>query len=282
MNPRIPNRSPQAFRRRRLIHVGLFVLAMMALVALLVVLEQGLRRVSYFSGYLLFAAIVFLTLFNVRKKLTFLPLLGSSSFWMQLHIYVGLSTAILLGFHVSWQLPNGPFELFLASLFLAVFGSGLYGLYITRSVPRKLASLNTEVLFERIPLFQKQIAAKAREMVLESAHRNEVIGRFYVNHLAPFLEKKRPLAYLVAPSSRRCKQLVRQIEDLDRYLDESDRETSRELSQLVKTKDDIDYHFAMQGRLKLWLFVHVSMTYSLLLVAAMHAVLAHAFAGGMR
>jgi hypothetical protein len=73
-----------------------------------------------------------------------------------------------------------------------------------------------------------------------------------------------------------------EIEDLDRYLSSDQRSLGQQLSQMVKKKDDLDYHAAQQGRLKIWLFAHIGFTYSLLLVSIIHGVMAHAFAGGLR
>ena len=80
--------------------------------------DAGLNATSFDTGYVLLAAILFLALYNFRKKLPVLPWTTSAG-WLQLHLYVGLSTAVLLGLHVAWRLPNGIFETILATLYLA-------------------------------------------------------------------------------------------------------------------------------------------------------------------
>lgn len=72
-----------------------------------------------------------------------------------------------------------------------------------------------------------------------------------------------------------------EIEELDRFLAIDQRTVSRGLTELVKRKDDLDYHQAVQGRLKIWLFVHIGLTYSLLAVSFLHMVLVHAFTGDL-
>jgi hypothetical protein len=49
----------------------------------------------------------------------------------------------------------------------------------------------------------------------------------------------------------------------------------------VRQKDGLDYHHALQLTLKLWLFVHIPLTYSLLIFSLVHLVLVYAFAGGV-
>ena len=80
-----------SFVRRRVRNIGV-TLIVVALVWLWSrSLEKRLTTSSFTTGYLLIAAVLFLALYNVRKKLPFLPL-GSSATWLQLHLYVGLAS----------------------------------------------------------------------------------------------------------------------------------------------------------------------------------------------
>jgi hypothetical protein len=270
------------FAKRRIRSAAIAIVLTVVFVLVIAALNQTLNHGSHVSGYVLFVAIVFLALFNLRKKLTFLPMLGTARAWMQLHIYVGLSTFIMFGVHLSWRIPNGQFEMVLAGLYLFVALSGVYGLYITRVLPKRLTNLPEEIIYERIPAFRKRLTLQARELVLSAAETSDVLARFYANRLAAFFEQPRSFSYVIKPSSRQCRQLVSEIQDLDRYLSSSHREVGKELAAIVKQKDDLDYHHAIQGRLKVWLFVHIATTYSLLLFAVLHGIMAHAFGGGLR
>ena len=73
-----------------------------------------------------------------------------------------------------------------------------------------------------------------------------------------------------------------ELEDLRRYLNEQERATLEKLAQLVREKDGLDYHRAVQTTLKLWLFVHVPLTYGLMIFSLLHVVLVFAFSGGTR
>jgi hypothetical protein len=70
------------------------------------------------------------------------------------------------------------------------------------------------------------------------------------------------------------------MQDLRRYLSDDEQTGCERLFTLVRRKDDLDFHDARQKTLKLWLFVHIGLTYALILLATLHAVLAHAFHGG--
>ena len=69
---------------------------------------------------------------------------------------------------------------------------------------------------------------------------------------------------------------------MDRYLNDREREISRSLAELIEAKDNLDYQWTMQWVLKRWLFVHIPLTYGMMIIAVIHAILAHAFFGGLR
>jgi hypothetical protein len=50
----------------------------------------------------------------------------------------------------------------------------------------------------------------------------------------------------------------------------------------VRQKDGLDYHQALQFMLRGWLFIHIPLTYSLMIFSVMHIVLVYAFSGGAR
>ncbi len=240
-----------------------------------------LKNPAFETGYLLLAAIVFLTLYNLRKKLT-IPLWVSSADWLQAHLYVGLSSAVIFGLHVGWRVPNGILETTLAGVYLATFLSGLLGLYWTRTLPRKLANVSEEVIYERIPMLRGQVRNQAEDAVLATVRSVGVttLGEFYGNRLKGFFESPRGLRYFLQPNSRLRKALLAELTEVSRYLSEPERETSEQLFALIRKRDDLDFHAALQWRLKMWLFVHIGLTYPLLAVASLHGLLAHLFDGG--
>jgi hypothetical protein len=266
--------------RRRLISIGWLAIALIALIVWLRHLRQNLERDSFASGYIMLAAIVFLSAYNLRKRLPAISWLGSSSRWMQLHIYVALGSFVMFVSHVGLEIPHGILERCLAAAYLVVFGSGLVGLYWSRSIPSRLTAVGEQVVFEHIPMLRRQVAGQVRALLFEQSGGSAVLGRYYLRRLARFFERARPVYYLVHPSGTERRAILSEIEDLDRYLAPAHRETGRKLAEFVRRKDDLDYHFALQGRLKIWLFLHIGLTYSLLILGMTHGIAAHAFHGG--
>ena len=76
------------------------------------------------------------------------------------------------------------------------------------------------------------------------------------------------------------KSLLSEMSDLRRFLTDQEQGACEELYALVRRKDDLDFHESRQKLLKTWLFAHIALTYALVTLALLHAVLAHAFHGG--
>jgi hypothetical protein len=243
----------------------------------------AIPRFSYLSGWALFAVILALTFYNARKKISFLPLLSSEA-WMQFHIYAGLLTGVLFLIHIGYRMPTGWFEGALAWLYLLVMLSGFFGLFASRAIPKRLTTRGGEVLFERIPGIRRQLQERAEAIALKSVEemKSSTIADFYAQELKPFFSGARHMVPHWFEVRTPLNRVLEKIADLNRYLNESERATMNEIATLVRQKDGLDYHYSLQLVLKLWLFVHIPLTYSLLLWTLAHIVLVFAFSGGAR
>src|SRR5438445_12980161 len=94
-----------SFTRQRLIGLSLFLLLSALAVWLRARWFGAMLRLSFLSGWILFALILALTFHNGRKKLPFLPLLSSEA-WLQFHIYADLLTSVPFAAHASYRLPR--------------------------------------------------------------------------------------------------------------------------------------------------------------------------------
>jgi hypothetical protein len=165
---------------------------------------------------------------------------------------------------------------------LATIGSGVVGLYLTRTIPAQLTRVGDEVIYERIPAYRQQIRERAREVVLESvaASGATTLADFYTTRLLDYFDRPRNLGYQLRPTTARRRALMREMHDVRRYLSDQEQGCCERLFALVRRKDDVDFQEARQKLLKLWLFVHIGLTCALVLLAVFHGLLAHAFCGG--
>jgi hypothetical protein len=240
-------------------------------------------RFAYLSGWALFAVMLALTFYNARKKISFLPLLSSEA-WLQFHIYAGLLTAVLFLVHISYKMPTGWFQGTLAWLYILVMLSGFFGLFASRAIPRRLTTRGGEVFFERIPGIRRQLQDRVEALALKSVGevKSSTIADFYARELKGFFDGTRNVVPHLFEIRTPLNLVLNKITDLNRYLNESERATMDEIATLVRQKDGLDYHYSLQLVLKLWLFVHIPLTYSLLLWTLAHIVLVFAFSGGAR
>lgn len=271
----------RSFAARRWCSFGVFALLAAVVLSLYAILSFSIHSTSFVSGWLLWGLILVLAAYNVRKRLTFLPL-GSSSRWLQIHIYGGFLSFVLFVVHVEFRLPNGTFESILALLYFVVFFSGLGGLAISRAIPVRLTTRGEEVLFERIPIFTKRIRDNAEQIVLGciSETQTTAIPEFYVAHLQHFFDGPKHFWQHLFQSSRPRRNLLDEIRSHERFLNKSERAAIQRIVDLVCAKDDLDHQYALQWTLKVWLFAHIPFTYALLVFSVFHLVLVHAFAGG--
>jgi len=266
-------------RRGRNIAV-LFILSLF-----LVVVHQAysisLHRIDFPAGWLLLGLMLLLTLYNLRKKLPMLPL-GTATNWLQFHIYAGLLTVVLFVLHIEMRIPNGILEVTLALQFLLIVGSGILGLALSRGLARRLRIRGEEVIYERIPAMRQQVLQKAEELFERSLPEtgSMVIVEFYNQRLVNFFMGPRNLLWHLLGSGRPLQILLMDLGALDRYLSSEERETMAEFNTLIHHKDDLDFHTALQGTLKYWVFLHIPLTYSLLIIALLHAILASAYRAG--
>jgi hypothetical protein len=208
--------------------------------------------------------------------------LGKAETWLQIHIYLGFFTVVLFLIHLNFRMPRGCFEITLAWLFVLVSGSGIFGLIFSRALPRRLATRGGEVIFEKIPAMRHALKTGAETLALGRDAKSPVIAEFYARRLAPFFAGPHNFWLHVFESRRSLNALVAELDDLRRFTNETERTTLDKLAALVRRKDGLEYHRALQLTLKLWLFVHIPLTYGLLIFTVLHIVLVFGFSGGAR
>jgi hypothetical protein len=271
------------FARQRWLGFALFIAAAVVVVYWHSQWTGRVPGLAYLTGWALFAVILVLTLFNARKKLPFLPLFSSEA-WLQFHIFAGLITGVLFAVHISYRWPTGWFEGVLAWLYALVMLSGFYGLFLSRTIPKRLTTRGGEVLFERIPAIRRALADRAEALALKSVAdaKSTTIADFYARELREFFGGTRNLLLHYLEVRSPVQRLMNRIDDLNRYLNAPERATLAEIADLVRQKDGLDYHYSLQFSLKLWLFTHIPLTYSLLLWTLAHIVVVFAYSGGAR
>nr|MBC8452036.1 hypothetical protein [Rhodospirillaceae bacterium] len=150
------------------------------------------------TGWSLFGLMIFLALFNTRKKLAAFNL-GLVRTWLAFHVAGGVLAVAVFLFHSGTFVPMGMYEQFLAVLFWLVSITGVIGIAIITIYPRRLTDSGHEIIYERIPAEIFDIRELAESEVITcteeagqptlSEHYEETMDwyfrrpRFYINHL---------------------------------------------------------------------------------------------------
>ena len=271
---------------RRIRNLSLLAIISIALIKYEATLSVQLIRTTVLTGWSLLVLVLFLASYQLRKKVP-VVYLGSSATWMQFHIYVGLLSGVFFLLHTGGRIPTSLFNFLLAASYSGLFLSGLVGLFLTRIVPARLSHRGEEVIFERIPIYRKRIRDEVKALFyseIEEETGRKVASRvlvdLYEQQVRVFFTGPRSLVPHVLQSTLPRKRLIRFLDYQKKILSETEQKLIDEVQQWVLIKDNLDYAYAMQGCLKIWLFVHVPLTYGLIVFAIFHVILISAFSGG--
>jgi hypothetical protein len=253
-----------------------FLSLVTAVLGLVLALAWQLGRISLlpvavYSGWLLLALVLGLTFFNARKKLPFLPLLSAST-WMQAHIYLGWLACFVFVLHTGVRMPDGRLEIMLAAVFALVAASGALGLWLSRWLPPRLVRSGESLVYERIPALRHKLASEVREVVrrAETETQSSTLPDLYLRVLHPYFLRVPPLLSPLTGDDREFHRVKLELESARRYLNEAELGLASQLADLIEAKRNLDMQLAGQRLLKLWLFVHIPLTYGLLVLIAAH------------
>lgn len=263
------------FRRRRIIGISAaLVLATLFFVAYRK-LNDNLVNTANCSGLLLFGFILFLAAYNGRKRITFLPL-GSSATWLQFHLYAGYLCIGLFLLHVGFRTPHGGLEILLAILFGLVAGSGIIGSVLSRMIPRRLTQRTGTIIFETIPLLRRELKESVDALVLNSIELTgkSTVADFYAYRLTRFFIGPCNFWSHVRGSERHLHQTYANLTGLKRYLSPAELDVLEKLADKVREKDNLDFQYSLQLLLKYWLFIHIPLTFSLIIIGLFHGIYA--------
>lgn len=243
--------------------------------------DIALHDIQFFSGWTLFACIAVMMLLGWRKRVVILPF-GRVRFWLLVHYYVGFLAIAVFVVHSRYQLPGSLLHWLLWGLFALVSLGGLAGAAISKIVPPRLEAQGERILFDRIPLFRAQLAEQAEAIARDSVQDGNTrsIAKLYAATLSDYFAGPRnTLAHLAASKVPQAR-LLGQLSAIERYLDETGKARLQKMRELIEAKSNLDFHYTNGGLMRGWLFLHVPVTYALLVAITMHVVLEYAFTAG--
>jgi hypothetical protein len=243
-------------------------------------------------GTLGFAFMIFAALLGARKKVPVWRV-GRAQTWMRGHLWLGLLSLPLILFHSGFRYGHGLTAL-LMTLLIVVVASGVFGAALQHYLPSVITrEVTMETIYEEMDHVRAQLREEAEQLVAGAAKETAVVAAaagssgstaatavsedaaaplrsFFERQMAPFLANPGARGGALADAARahnafsQLRMLVppalhETIEDLENICEEH-----RQLSRQAQL------HLWLHG----WLLLHIPLSLALLLLGAVHAVMA--------
>jgi hypothetical protein len=253
-----------------------------------------------------FSFMIFAGLLGLRKKFPVWRI-GRAQTWMRAHRWLGLLSYPLILLHGAFHF-GGPLTRVMMWIFTVLFVSGIAGAAIQHFLPRiHTAQLPMETIYEQIDHVRDQLAMESGRLVESACDAldgelsrasmgqlaaaasagtdwdvtvadglgfNEQASRqlrdFFLSETLPYLEKAGSRGMPLGDPMR-AKAMFQQLRIL---LPAPLHSTVGDLETICEEKRQLDrqrrFHLALHG----WLLVHIPLSYAVLLLGAVHAILA--------
>ena len=249
----------------------------------------GLRDARYLDGWLLAAGMILQIYFHVALKTTRLSPKAVAR-WRAFHVLLGYVLIAAFLSHANFSLPDTGMEWALWLGFCLVAISGIFGTYLSWSLKAR-HGITAGFNFDRIPIRRDEIAKEVHAAVTQDAAPSHDLPLpdlpydvwildLYANHLRDFLQAPRHFTAHLLGAQNPGQRLIDEIEMLSRFVDPNRQEKLAAIKDLVIEKDRLDFARAYLLLTKGWLFVHVPVTYALVVISVLHVVVVYAYSSG--
>ncbi len=247
--------------------------------------DIGLRDARYLDGWLLAAGMGLQLYFHIAIKTGRLSPKAAAR-WRKIHIWLGYVLVAAFISHSDFSRPDTVFEWVLTAGFALVALSGFIGTYIAWSTKAR-HGIDASLTFDQIPARRAKIARAVEAAVtppeppaadfLPAPPYDTWIADLYVTRLRDFLAGPRNFAAHLVGSHRPLKQLVGEIDELARFLDNASQDRLAAIRRLIVEKNHLDVASVHLGLGEAWLLVHVPVTYALVTLSVLHILVVYAF-----
>ena len=250
---------------------------------------SGLRDPRYLDGWVMAAGMGLQLCFHIAIKTAWLSPRSIGAL-KKFHIFNGYLLIAAFVSHSDFSLPDTGFEWALWAGFVLVTLSGIFGTYLAWSLQAK-RGIDARVGDDRIAARRAELAQSVEAIVaktepaaagatLPAPPYHAWIKDLYNSHLRDFFHGRGNVIAHVAGSQRPLKRLIGEIESLSRYVDKQNLEMLEAIKALAVEKDQLDFVRVHNGLTKGWLYVHVPVTYALIVLAVLHILVVYAFSSG--
>ena len=251
---------------------------------------NGLRDPRYLDGWVLAGGMSLQLYFHIARKTASLSP-TSAMRWRKIHIFLGYLLVAAFILHSDFSLPDTAFEWALSAGFVLVALSGIFGTYLAWSLQIK-RRIDEGIGYDLIPTRRAELARDVHAAVAEfdpaaaaialpAPPYDNWIMDLYTGHLRDFFQGQCNVTAHLIGSQRPLKRLTDEIDNLSRYVDQQSQEKLAAIKVLVVEKDRLDFTQVYLGLTRAWLFVHVPVTYALIVLTVLHVLVVYAYSSGL-
>jgi len=247
----------------------------------------GLALGSAGFGFMIFAALL-----GARKRVPVYRF-GRAQTWMRGHLWLGLLSLPLILFHSGFRYGHG-LTAWLMTLLIVVVASGLFGAALQHYMPRVMTrQVTMETIYEEIGHVRAQLLEEAEEMIKQAtggekksaAEGSEAdsgvstvavldesapLRNFYEQELKPFLEKPGARGSALSDAAQ-AHNAFAQLRTLVPALLHT---TIEDLEGICEEERQLTLQSHLHVWLHGWLLLHIPLSLALILLGAIHAVMA--------
>jgi hypothetical protein len=260
---------------------------------------SGSSAVGLIYGIAGYGLMLFAALLSLRKKLRIWRF-GRAQTWMRGHLWLGLLSYPLVFFHAGFSMGHGLAGLLMWLLSLVIL-SGLLGAALQHYVPRLMTDkVPLETIYNQIDRVQGQLLNEADAALGSLSPENNEYGlivpasgpavtmtttstvirltepsagklrEMYHQTIRPYLAHRG--SYRLSIADRRASKMM--FSQLRAVTPDSIKTVIDDLENICEEKRDLDRQSRMQRFLQGWLLVHIPLSYLLLALGTIHAIMA--------
>jgi len=233
-----------------------------------------------------FAFMIFAALLGARKRVPVWRL-GRAQTWMRGHLWLGLLSLPLILLHAGFR-AGGPLTTALLWLLIIVVASGLFGAALQHFMPATMTrQVPLETIYEEIDHVRAQLRAEAAERIARAktivvpenpdeegaaargAEPAAPLAAFYEREIRPYLDHA-PGPSVLADRA----QAERAFAGVRLLLPPELRDAVDDLENICEEERQLARQARLHRWLHGWLLVHVPLSIALILLGAVHAVVA--------
>ena len=253
---------------------------------------MGGTTLGLFFGSVGFAFMIFAALLGARKKVPVWRV-GRAQTWMRGHLWLGLLSLPLLVLHSGFRFGHGLTGV-LMTLLIIVVASGVFGAALQHYMPRVMTrEITMETIYEEIEHVRAQLREEAEELFTQATAEpaqaaaagaagetvTSVAVRvdeaaplrgFFEQELKPFLENPGARGHALADQAQSSSAFAQ----LRTLVPQSLHTTLDDLESICEEERQLSLQARLHVWLHGWLLLHIPLSLALILLGAVHAVMA--------